>query len=111
MPLARDVSGGIHSTPARLAEALELQDRQGSRPVQGLTQQVHDLLRDRPVLAAGPVPELLIERVGQVLDVEDRHRYLQIASIMEEHETSNNRATRFGIWVREPGGTTQRRAS
>jgi hypothetical protein len=63
----------IYSSPVLFAQPFEIEDRQWFPGFENLGEQMGNLLRDRAMLAFGPSLQLAVERVGEVLDVQDGH--------------------------------------
>ncbi len=75
--------GGFDPGPALLAEPAQREDRLLPGRLEGRGQYVGDLLGDRPMLLEGAPPKPAVEAIREVLDVQRRHEFLQLASIME----------------------------
>jgi len=73
----------VNSSPVLFAQPLRSRiDRVSA--FQSITQKMSNLLSDRSVADASSSLELSVERVGEVFDVQNCHRFLLNSSIMEE---------------------------
>src|SRR6266542_2499656 len=100
------MSGRLDVPPQLLAETAKLEDGSGRGLLDRARQEVDDLLRDRSMLTPGARLELLVQAVGDVLDVERRHGFLRFYSIMEARrrlcQWRENSSRRRQV-LREPG--------
>src|SRR6266446_9560282 len=74
----------VNSSPVLFAQPFEIKNRQRFRRFKGIAEKMSNLLSDGSVLALRPSLELLVQRIGKVLDVQYCHRLLLNSSIMEE---------------------------
>src|ERR1700675_1680388 len=74
----------FNSSPVLFAQTLEIKNRQRFRRFKSITKKMSNLLSDRSVLTLRSSLELSVERVGEVFDVQNCHRFLLNSSIMEE---------------------------
>jgi hypothetical protein len=75
----------INLPPVFFTQPLEIKDGQRLRCFKSVAEYMRDLLSDRSVLALRSSLKLLVQSVGKILNVEDRHSlYSQNSSIVEE---------------------------
>ena len=63
----------VNSSPVLFAQPLESKNRQRFRRFKSIAEKMSNLLSDRSVLALRSSPELPVERIGKVLDVQNCH--------------------------------------
>src|ERR1700757_1856728 len=63
----------VNSSPMLFAQPLETKNRQRFRRFKSIAEKMSNLLSDRSVLAFRSSLELLVERIGKVLDVQNCH--------------------------------------
>src|SRR5882762_10039661 len=63
----------VNSPPVLFAQPFEIKNRQRFRRFKSIAEKMSNLLSDRSVLALRPSLELLVQRIGKVLDVQYCH--------------------------------------
>ncbi len=71
----------ISLAPAFLTEALEFQNRQRLGFLDGFGEKMDDFLCYRASLALGPGAQFLVQRIGQILNVERGYRSSNMAPL------------------------------
>jgi hypothetical protein len=74
----------VDVTPDFFSETLEFQDRPGPRILRREAKNVNNLLGNGPMFLVRACLNLSVQAIGQILDIQGSHSFLQIAPIVEE---------------------------
>src|SRR5271166_158661 len=102
------MSRGVHALPQFLAQSLQLNDVEWRWRLERRGQQAGHLLLDRAPFMPGTGLELLIERVGQVLDVEGGHAWSSITPPFWRNTTESVKRALPRAWRQEGAGRSSR---